>query len=160
MANPAHITDLPLELVQTIAALCPPDDIARLGATCRHLHRICDVFVLQASFLHRLDDPTSSHITSKAALREIIVQGLLSADPTHSKAVWARLAAAACELPLLADELYSRLIHYESVPWDNSFPRPGPVDPSVRKIIGTLSTLTVLGCRYTPSCPSWPSHSH
>ncbi|KAK3900093.1 hypothetical protein C8A05DRAFT_17570 [Staphylotrichum tortipilum] len=145
MAASAHITHLPLELVQTIAALCPPDDIARLGATCRHLHRICDAFVFQAAFLYRLDDPTSNHITTKTALREVITQRLSSADAAHAKAVWTRLAAAACELPLLADELYSRLIHYESIPWDNSFPRPAPVDPRVRKIIGTLCTLTVLG---------------
>lgn len=149
MTSPGHITRLPLELTQTIASLCPPDDIASLGCTCRHLHAICHhVFVLQASFLYHIGDPTSNHVPTKAALRNLLVHRLSPEDPTQAKAIWARLAAAASHLPLLIDELETRLLPYESIPWDNSFPRPGPVAPSVKNIIGTLSTLTVLGCTY------------
>lgn len=143
MTSP-HITLLPLELVHKIASFCPINDLVALGDTCRHLHSTCnDSFVLQEAFF--------CHVADKTTLRKLLVDRLSFESPAEARAIWRRLAAATSQLPRLINELETHLLPYESVPWDNSKPRPGLVAPQVRDIIGTLSTLTVLGRMLT--CP-------
>lgn len=140
MAGTARITHLPLELVQKVATLCEPSDLAALGVTCRQLHSVCtDTLVLREIFL-RL-----SHVADKNTLRKLLVDRLSNNDPAQANAIWALLARAASQAPLLIDELETELLPYESVPWDNSHPRPHPAGGPLRNILGVLSTLTILG---------------
>ena len=67
-----------------------------------------------------------------------------------AKLVWARLAVAASRLPEFLDDLEELLLPYESVPWEvvGSSSQPVQQTMAVTKIIGMLSTWTVLCCTF------------
>ncbi|KAK5661797.1 hypothetical protein OQA88_9899 [Cercophora sp. LCS_1] len=142
----ATITKLPLELLCKIASQCAYPDLVSLGRTCRQLHMVSnDDVVLQASFLGHLEPPASSEVPSKTALRDVLHRHLATKDPSQAGLIWRRLSFAASQLPEIIDEIETLLVPYESVPVDGSSPRPAPVDPALKGIVGALGTLTILG---------------
>ena len=92
----------------------------------------------------------AKHLRDKEALRKLIVGKLASKSPIDAKLVWARLAVAASRLPEFLDDLEELLLPYESVPWEviENSNRLVQQTIAVTKIIGMLSTWTVLCCTF------------
>jgi hypothetical protein len=59
MTDRAHLTSLPLELIQKIASLCPLSDVLALCHSCRELYNICShEFVKQESLINTVSSPS------------------------------------------------------------------------------------------------------
>ncbi|KAK0624362.1 hypothetical protein B0T14DRAFT_517923 [Immersiella caudata] len=143
-----YITRLPLEVMQRIASLCQFRDVIALSRTCRQFRHIAgDTYVLQWCFLNQIYGPVPKHLPDNEALRRLIATKLGSRQPAITNAIWARLAAAASDLPQFLDDLEDLLAPYESVPWDDvriSHDLPTQLTAAGRNTIGMLSTWTVL----------------
>ncbi|PKS08596.1 hypothetical protein jhhlp_004982 [Lomentospora prolificans] len=149
-----HLLNLPVEVLQRIAALCTLSDILHLSMTCRHLHATChDNFVFQESFLQHMDTPISNNVPTQNTVRDLIQAALAEKNEREKKAIWARLTAAASRIGPLTDELNLLLRPYNMLPHASALPWPLPLIRPVTTIASTLSSLAVLGYPTTDKAP-------
>ncbi|KAK0648125.1 hypothetical protein B0T16DRAFT_112819 [Cercophora newfieldiana] len=94
----------------------------------------------------QVDGPIPKPLDNKEDLRRLIAAKLASRPPANATIMWARLAAAASDLPEYLNELEDLLLPYESVPWEDIGGSARLLQPTalVDNIVAMLSAWTVL----------------
>lgn len=106
------------------------------------------------SRIRQVDDPKSENVPDKSALSKLLIERIAISchSPSKQRIIWARLAAAACQLPSLLGELEDLLFPYESVPREGIVQHGNSVEipATAKEVISVLNTWAVIGCKFQP----------